>query len=78
MTNARTQSNLKGETLYHKVKLQDTTTWEKRGTYKPRLRRVEDIRLTSKIRECVEVKGEVCVKLESGSLLPKAWKDLYY
>ena len=26
----------------------------------------------------MEVKGEVCVKLESGSLLPKAWKDLYY
>ena len=51
---------------------------KKRGTYKPRLRKVEDIRLISEIREYVEVKGEVCVKLESGSLLPKAWKDLYY
>ena len=77
VTNARTQSNLKGEILDLKVALQEGTTGKKRGPQKPRTRSVEDMILTSMSSEYVEFKGEMFVKLVSGSPLPKAWEDLY-
>ena len=77
MTNARTQSNLKGEILDLKVALQERTTGKKRGPQKPRTRSVEDMTLPSMSSEYVEFKGGIFVKLVSGNLLPKAWEDLY-
>ena len=77
VTNARTQSNLKGEILDLKVALQEGTTGKKREPQKPRTMSVEDMILTSMSSEYVEFKGEIFVKLVSGNLLPKAWEDLY-
>ena len=77
-TNARTQANLNGEVLNHKVKLQDAIKGKKRETYKARIRKVDDMRLATVGNNCVEFKGEVYLKLASGNLLPQAWGDLYH
>ena len=78
VTNARTQSNLKGEIFDLKVALQEGTAGKKRGQQKPRATRVEDMMLSSMCSEYVEFKGEIFVKLVSGNLLPKVWEDLYH
>ena len=77
-TNARTQSNLNGEVLDHKVELQDSLKGKKRGTYKARVRLIDEMRLSSIEDDCVEFKGEMYLKLTSGNLMPKVWGDLYH
>jgi len=76
-TNARTQTNLIGEVLNHKVQLQDDVKGKKRGTYEARVRMSDEIILSSVGDACVEFKGEMCLKLTSGNLLPRVWEDLY-
>jgi hypothetical protein len=77
-TNARTQSNLNGEVLDVKVELQDSLKGKKRGTYKARVRVIDEMRLSSIEDDCVEFKGEMYLKLTSGNLMPKVWGDLYH
>ena len=43
-TNARTQANLNGKVLDHKVELQDALKGKKRGAYKTRIRKADDMR----------------------------------
>jgi len=75
--NTRTQSNLKGEILDYKEKLQEGITCKKKEVQNARTRSVEDMILTSMSSEYVEFKGGLFVKLVSGSLLPKASENLY-
>ena len=43
-----------------------------------RTRTVDNIKLASMVDLYVEFRGEMYLKLSSGNLLPKRWKDLYY
>jgi len=52
-TNARTQSNLNGEVLDHKVELQDSLKGKKRGAYKARIRKIDEMKLSSVEDDCV-------------------------
>ena len=77
VTNARTQSNLNGDILEHKIKLKVATTGKKRGRQKARAKVADNLSIIKRVDEYYLFKGEKYLKLSSGNLLPQVWEDLY-
>jgi len=77
VTNARTQSNLKGDVLEEKIALRNSITGKKRGPQKTRVRASDEVIVVDSSGGYVEFKGVSYFVLSNGNLLPKIWEDLY-
>ena len=77
VTNARTQSNLKGHILEEKILLQESITGKKRGPQQPRVRSADGVRVMSRSRDYVVFQGETYFQLSNGNLLPRMWEDIH-
>ena len=77
VTNARTQSNLNGDILRHKIQLKVATIGKQRGLQKAKAKVADNLSITKRVDEYYLFKGEKYLKLSSGNLLPEAWEDLY-
>ena len=77
VTNARTQSNLKGDILEEKLVLQSSIVGKKRGPQKARVRASDEVMVVTSVGGYLEFKGESYFVLTNGNLLPKIWEDIY-
>ena len=77
VTNARTQSNLKGDILEEKLVLQNAIVGKKRGPQKPRVHASDGVTVVASAGGYMEFKGESYFVLSNGNLLPREWEDIY-
>jgi hypothetical protein len=78
VTNARTQSNLKGDILMEKIALQSSITGKKRGPQKARVRAYDEVAVVNSAGGIVEFKGVSYFVLSNGNWLPKMWEDIHH
>ena len=73
----RAQSNLKGEVMMGRLKIDGRTTGKQRGPYKPRTTSNDNRRILTTSGEVKRVDEEEYAVLLSGSYLLKEWIDIF-
>ena len=77
VTTAQSHGNLKGSTLNEKLAIEKRIKGKKRGPRGPRARRLDERRVVLGEGGIEQFNGDRYLKLQSGSLLPEVWQDVY-